>query len=344
MRDYFTELYGNAAAKARLGAAIENGTLPHAFLLIGPKGSGKKTLTREISAALNCERRGDSSATLPCHSCNSCKRIKDENFTDITKLSRIGSKATIGVEEIRQFREDMFLSPTESNYKIYVIDEADKLTPNAQNALLTVLEEPPRNVIIFLLADSADKILTTIKSRTQSIAMQRFEVEDLKNYVIKRSDSARAYSNADPQLLHGILMSADGCLGAALSMLSDKHAKENSEERALTERIIEALRPSSKYSTLFSAISELPTSRTEFIESLELAISALRDITLVKFDKEAPLLFYSSREKAIAASRDINTKRLLAIYEILKDALDDATKNVGTSAIIAQLGAKIRLI
>ena len=111
MRKYFSELYGNDAVKARLGAAIESGTLPHAFLVIGAEGSGKKTLTLELAAALNCESKGDKPATLPCHRCNSCRRIAEGNYTDITRLKRQSGKATIGVEEIRVFREDMYLSP-----------------------------------------------------------------------------------------------------------------------------------------------------------------------------------------------------------------------------------------
>ena len=344
MRTYFSNLYGNSATKNRLGSAIDSGTMPHAFLIIGPDGSGKKTLALEIASALNCESRCDKSLPLPCHKCNSCRRIKEGNYADIMRLGRSDGKATIGVEEVRLFREDMFLSPTESSYKIYVIDESEKLTPNAQNALLTVLEEPPRNVMILLLAESGDKILATIKSRAQSIAMERFDIDNLKTYLVEKNDKAALYSRTNGDMLNGILMSADGRIGRALTLLSEKEARENSEQRQLIEEITNALRPSAPYSRLYTAITELPTSRAEFSESLESLICALRDITLVKFDKDVPLLFYSSKEKAIELARELNTKRLLALYELLKDALADVSKNVGVTAIMAELGAKIRMI
>ena len=344
MRDYFPALWGNATTKARLGSAVESETLPHAFLIIGPEGSGKKTLTLELIAALNCENKNERTYSLPCGKCNTCRRIKEGNFTDITRLKRSGEKATIGVEDVRLFREDMFLSPTESSFKLYVIEEAERLTPNAQNALLTVLEEPPKNVIILLLAESGDKILTTIKSRAQSVAMQRFDSKAMRDYVIRHSEKARLYDKTSPKTLDGILMSADGRIGRAISYLSDKQAKEMTEDRALTEKIINALRRGVPYSEFFSVISELPTSRSEFCEALELVICAVRDITLVRLSKDVPLLFYTSVEDAMEKAKDMSTKKLIAIYEILKDALENAGKNVGVSAIVAELGAKIKLI
>lgn len=344
MSEYFSALYGNEAVKARLRLAIESGTLPHAFLIIGAEGSGKKTLALEIASALNCENKNRRGASLPCGKCNNCRRIKEGKFTDITSLRRSGDKATIGVEEVRTFREDMFLSPTESSFKVYVIEEADRLTPNAQNALLTVLEEPPKNVIILLLSESADKMLTTIKSRAQTISMQRFTPDEMRGYVTNRSDKASLLSKTSPELLEGILISADGRIGRALSFLSDKEAKEMSADRALTERIINALRKSAPYSEFHSVLSMLPSSRGEFCEALETLICAVRDITLLRYDTNASLLFYTEREKAISISNEIGAKKLIAIYEIFKEALEDAGKNVGISAIIAELGARIKLI
>lgn len=344
MREYFSKLYGNGAVKKRIGRAIDGGKLPHAFLICGPDGSGKHTLALELAAALNCEKRADGAGALPCLKCNACRRIYGGNFTDITHLSRAGGKATVGVEEVRAFREDMFLSPTESAYKVYIIDEADKLTPNAQNALLKVLEEPPQSVIIILLAESRDKILTTVKSRVQTVAMQLFGYEELRDYLIKNSEKARNMSRLNKETLDGIVMSANGRIGQALSLLSDKEARENGERRELTERLISAFRPNAPYSELYSAVAELPTSRAELALALENAICAIRDVTLARVSENPPLIFYTSPSAAKVAAQDISTKRLLGVYDILSEALDSLNKNVGTSAVTAVLSAKIKLI
>lgn len=344
MREYFSDLYGNAAVKERLGRAIENKTLPHAFLLIGPEGSGKRTLSVALAMAINCERRSDLSAPLPCGVCNTCRRVREGNFTDIARLKRADGKATVGVDEVRLFREDMFLSPTESSCKVYVIEDAECLTPNAQNALLTVLEEPPTNVAILLLATEGDKILTTIKSRAQLVSMQRFDTAALKRYLIGKNERASLLSRTDEEALDGILMSADGRIGQALALLSEKDAKESRAERETVTAVIDALLPSKNYAELYSAISRLPSGRTEFREALELIMTALRDLTLIKFDESAPLLFYVSRDEAKRIAGELSAKRLLTVYDLVKDALDDAGRNVGVSAISADLSVKIKLI
>lgn len=343
MRGHFSALYGNDAAKRRLYASITAETLPHALLITGPQGSGKKTLALEIAAALNCENRQTGGRPLPCGVCNTCRRIKSGNFTDIMRLSRRDGRATLGVEEIRLFREDMFLAPNEATRKIYIIDEADKLTPNAQNALLTVLEEPPKNVYIMLLADSTDKILTTVKSRAQLITTERFSKNALKEFL--RSDAApiRASSKSDGEL-DEIIMSSDGRIGRALLLLGDKEGRENLEDRLVTERIVNALHPPVSYSELYSALSELPGGRAEFKAAIEEIICALRDIMLTKLDGNAPLLFFPSRQKVREAGKDMNTKRIIAICELLKSALLDAERNVSISTIVTDMGARIKLM
>ena len=344
VKNYLPALYGNDAPRERLGKMIECGTLAHALLIVGPEGSGKRTLSLEIAAALNCENARDAHKSLPCHECNTCRRIIEGNFTDITTLKRTGDKATIGVEEVRLFREDMFLSATESSHKIYVIEESDRLTPNAQNALLKVLEEPPRNVIIMLLAQTADKILTTIKSRAQSISMARFTVDDMLEYVKGKSERARTLARTDKDTLRAILMSADGRIGEALTLLTEKDAAEYHKERAVTEKIISVLKKGTPYSELFSALNSLPSSRQDFTEALESIISAVRDLLLIKHDSECPLLFYTSRQNAQEIASLIPSRRLMSLYDIFCDALEDASKNVGIGAIISDLGVKIKLI
>lgn len=344
MRAYFSRLFGNDAEKERLGSAVINSSLPHALLFIGPEGSGKKTLTLELAAALNCERQGDASSPLPCHECNTCKRIFDNNYTDVKFLKRNGDRATIGVDEVRLFREDMFLSSTESGYKAYVIEDADRLTVNAQNALLTVLEEPPRNVHIILLASSPDKILTTVKSRAQSIYMSRFDKDALRKYLLLKSEKARAYKSSSPETLEGILMSADGRIGRALSLFSDKEAESNKEERALTKEIILSFRQSAPYSELYSTLAKLPTSRQELTEALEQILNAIRDLILIKPDSKVPLLFYLDRKEARELSRSMGEKRLHTLYNLITDALEDTAKNVSVAAVVTNLGTKIKLI
>ena len=119
---------------------------------------------------------------------------------------------------VRAFRDDMFLSSTESKYKIYIIDDAERMTPNAQNALLKVIEEPPSNGIIFLLTLSDDAILTTIKSRTQHVAMQRFDESELERYFKEKGTPLPSSSTTATREL---MMCADGRIGRAIELIGN---------------------------------------------------------------------------------------------------------------------------
>ncbi len=345
MRKYFPRLLGNQDTKKRLCGAVLKNTLPHAFLVVGAYGSGKKTLSLELAAALNCENKNNENFSLPCHECNTCRRIRENLFADLHFIKRDSKKMSIGVEEIHKMREDMILSANESDYRIYVIEEAEKITPQAQNAMLTILEEPPSGVVIMLLASEADKILTTIKSRTQAIAMQRFSKSELLGFLKEKSDKARAMEIADREKLSGTLIAADGRIGQALALIEDTRASlEITERRELTLEFVKKLGQNTPFSELYLATKELPTGRVEFKEALEELLLALRDLILVKYDAGAPLVFFTSQEAAREISGKMNTKRLFGIYDIVKKTLEDNAKNANIGAAIANLAAEIKLI
>ena len=361
MRRYFSELLGNDDVKRRIGAAIDGDSVPHAFLIEGPEGSGKSTLAGLIAEALNCERRvggraseptfdfgavglSSSDGALPCGVCNRCRRIREGNFTDIKYLTRRDGRATVGVDEVRDFREDMFLSATESDYKIYVIDDAESMTVEAQNALLTILEEPPAGVIIIMLATECDRILTTIKSRVQHIAMTRFSADELRRELVARSPEAALLQRESPESFDGIIMSAEGILGRAIALSDAKRAAENAEDRQETEALIAAIAPKSTYSALYRAIAALPTKRSELTASLERLTAALRDLITVKEAPGAVTLFYKSAETAAKISSELGIRRLLSVYDAVNEAHMLNSRNGNISNIIANLTGKIRAV
>ncbi|MBR5139710.1 MAG: AAA family ATPase [Clostridia bacterium] len=338
MRRFFNRLYGNDSLKNRLSTAILTDRYNHALLICGPSGSGKKTLALEICAALNCLNAADDRFPLPCGGCNNCRRIYEDNYPDIKRLKKDASKATIGVEELREFREDMFLSAVESEHKIYIIDQADKMTPNAQNALLKVLEEPPPAVIILLLCEEADKILTTIKSRAQLAVMQRFGADEIVSYLLSKGE----IGNADKDKVKENLSFADGRIGKAIEILRSPDGAEN--DRRITLDVINALKRGSPYSELYSAIGALPQKRVELGEALDLICVAISDLIKCKLSKDAMPLFFTNAEQAREICDSIGLKKLTAVYDVVRDTAEDNSKNANVSAMISCLGAKIKLI
>ena len=341
MRNYFSGLYGNDETKLRIGKAVENGNIPHAFLIGGPSGSGKSTLATEMAAAINCEEKFNPSSPLPCRSCSKCRRVFEGNFPDYKILKKKKDKATLGVDAVKEFREDMFLSSTESDYKIYVIDDAESMTTEAQNALLKVLEEPPKSVMIFLLASECDRILTTIKSRAQYVAMGRFSDEELSSIVLKESSEARMAKVANENRFRSLIMSADGRIGLAKELFGKKLSDESEEERADIIALINAVSKKPSYSGVYSALSRFSTKRGEFSSALEKIMSALRDLVVLKHHAEAKTVFFTSREEALSIIDGVSTKRLLAVYDAVNETHALCAKNANTSNLLTNLCSKI---
>lgn len=339
--NYLCSVLGNVSLRNRIGAAISDGRLPHALLIDGVRGSGKMTLALEIAAALNCKSGND---TLPCGKCDSCRLIREQSFVDVKVLERQDGRMTIGVGEIKEYRRDMFLSSTEAEYKVYIIKDAERMTPEAQNALLKVLEEPPSKVVIILLADGTDRILTTIKSRAQYISMSRFTRDELRAYVTERSAEAARLLLSAPEKLEVILTEADGVLGRALELLSPEGSRTVGKTREEINAFIEALGARAGYEKLLSATSSFPTSRSDLAEVLEGIMLALRDMIATKNSQNVKTLFFISEKAAKEASDNLNARYLFSVYDLINKAHGDLEKNVGVSALLAELNSQIKLI
>lgn len=163
----------NEAADA-LSKQIQTDKTVHAYLFIGPRGTGKTSTARIFAKALNCHavtKDGD-----PCDICNSCLSIKNGTFIDLIEIDAASNR---GIDDIRDLKEKIKLAPAIGDKKIYIIDEVHMLTSEAFNALLKTLEEPPRNALFILCTTEAHKVPDTIKSRCQIFKFRRATVKQL---------------------------------------------------------------------------------------------------------------------------------------------------------------------
>lgn len=342
MRKVFPRLFGNEPTKHRIGDAILSGRLPHALLIDGGEGSGRLTLAKSIAAAVNCERRDDAGATLPCHECPTCKRIFADTYTDMHILSTDDGRTTIGVDPVKDMRRDMFLTATEARQKVYIIREAEKLTPAAQNALLIVLEEPPKDVLVMLLASGTDKILTTIKSRAQYIALSRFTRDEISEHLLNTSSEARSVYESDREGFLRAISASDGRIGLAEALISPERREALAEERAETLALIDSLGRGNSFREVYRAVGELPSKRAELSEALERVMLALGDLIKTRYDSTAEPIFYESREAAEATAARIGQDRLFKIYDVISSAYDANSKNANTAALTAELASRLK--
>lgn len=344
MREYFPRILGNRSSRTRIGSAIESGRLPHALLLDGAEGSGKYTFAKEIAAALNCKMRTDAHSTLPCGVCENCRRIREDSFVDVKLLEKKADKASIGVSEIKDFRSDMFLSATEAEYRVYIIKDSERLTAEAQNALLTVLEEPPRGVVIMLLADGTDRILTTIRSRVQYIPTCRFTREELSEFLSDIRPDLKAKERVAPEDYSCALTAADGRLGRLISLLDSSSREDSVEMLGEVKEIVSLFRPGTSYASLYGAICTLPQKRDRLQEYLECIMTALGDMITCKVDSKRVPLFFTDREMLSNLTEGFSKQRLLQIYDRVVAAHSDNSKNANITALLTRLASEIHQI
>lgn len=178
---HFEGFCGNTQTKKTLSGLFDRGRIPHAILIDGPDGCGKKTLARIIAAAAVCEKDGEK----PCGECRQCKNTLLGIHPDIKLYEGEGDTNTIKIDVIRDIRLDAYVLPNDSARKVFIIANAENMTEMAQNALLKVLEEPPTSVMFILTCDSRVHLLETVRSRTQCITVNEVSEKEAADALLK---------------------------------------------------------------------------------------------------------------------------------------------------------------
>ena len=177
----FKDIVGQEQIKEHLQNAIKTAKISHAYMINGEKFSGKEFIARVFAMTLQCERDGKE----PCGECHSCKQALSDNQPDIIRITH-EKPGSIGVDDIRgQINGDVAIKPYSSPYKIYIINEAEKMTVQAQNALLKTLEEPPAYAIILLLTTNLNAMLQTILSRCVILNMKPVSDRQVKDFLMR---------------------------------------------------------------------------------------------------------------------------------------------------------------
>lgn len=176
----FKDIVGHEQIIEHLKIAIEMGKVSHAYILNGPDLSGKMMIAEAFARALLCEKQDPDG----CGECRSCRQSDDRNNPDIIYVKH-DKPNTISVDDIRtQLNNDIVIKPYSNQYKIYIVDEAEKMNQQAQNALLKTIEEPPAYAVIMLLTTNADSFLQTIRSRCITLNLKSVKNDVIKSYLM----------------------------------------------------------------------------------------------------------------------------------------------------------------
>ena len=272
----FKDIVGQKQIKEHLQSAIRSGKVGHAYIISGERFSGKEFVARAFAQTLQCEEGG----TEPCGKCHSCLQAESRNHPDILYLSHESHPNSIGVEDVRdQIISDAIIRPYSSPYKVYIVNEAEKMTTQAQNALLKTLEEPPSYVVILLLTTNAGTFLQTVRSRCEMLTMKPVPDAEIREYLMEHCQVPDYHAKLCTAF-------AQGNFGPALQMVA-------SDEFQTIQKVTTALlrqqhdMPMSEKIALIQSMAQYKMDPEEF---LDIIMVWYRDVLMYKATGDADSL------------------------------------------------------
>ena len=204
------EIIGQTQVKNTLIQSFKNNKLSHAYLLVGPRGTGKTSTARILAKMVNCEMNGES----PCNKCSTCLSITNGSSLDLIEIDAASNR---GIDDIRHLRETVKLAPSSSRKKVYIIDEVHMLTTEAFNALLKTLEEPPSHVLFILATTELNKIPPTILSRVTRLDFKLASIDETVENLKRVAESEKI--KIKEEALRVLAKKADGSFRDGVKLL-----------------------------------------------------------------------------------------------------------------------------
>lgn len=273
----FQEIIGHENIKEHFQRAIRDHKVSHAYILAGEEGMGKKSLADAFALTLMCEE----GRMEPCMKCHACRQVLSGSHPDLIYVTH-AKPGSIGVDDIReQINDTIVVRPYSSSYKIYIVDEAEKMTPQAQNALLKTIEEPPSYGVILLLTTSLEAFLPTILSRCVQLKLKPLRDSVVRNYLT--GNMGVPESEADIYAAF-----ARGNLGKAVRIASSE------DFRNMYQEVLHLLKHigDMDISELLDYIRKLKEDSVDIQECLDFMMMWYRDVLLYKVTTDINLLIF----------------------------------------------------
>ena len=290
----FNNVIGHEEIIRHLQNAIKTGKISHSYIFAGEPGSGKRLLAGIYAMTLQCEAGGENA----CGKCESCKRAIGKNHPDIIMVKH-EKPNTISIDEIReQVVNDVDIKPYSSPHKIYIIPDAEIMTPQAQNALLKTIEEPPEYAVIMLLTSNIDGLLPTIRSRCVRLDLKVVDDGLVKKYLMEHLHIPDYQAEIDASFAHGSIGKA-------------KEAATSQEFADITQKALKILKyaDSMEVYELTEAIKNLSSEKQNINDYLDIFQFWFRDVLMFKATREIDNLVFKQEINYITYGRKVHLVR-----------------------------------
>ena len=306
----FKDIIGQEQLKEHLQNAISMNKVSHAYIINGERSSGKEFVAKIFAMTLQCEKQG----TEPCGECHSCKQAMSQNHPDIIFVSH-EKPNTIGVEDIcNQINNDIVIKPYSGPRKIYIMNEGEKMTVQAQNALLKTLEEPPEYAVILILTANVDAFLPTILSRCVVLNMKPVADELVKKYLMSELHVPDYKANI-------CVAFARGNIGKAKLLASSEEFEKVKEEAITLVKYINDM----ETNEIVKAIKKISEYKLDVNDYLDILSVWYRDVLLYKATRDINSLIFRDELQQITRVADRSTYEGI---ENIVNALEQAKRRL----------------
>lgn len=313
-----TNFIGNEKVIDRLSKLMESGRFPHALIIEGEEGIGKKTLAKDIACALVC--RGNDK---PCGECAQCKKAIGAIHPDISEYIPAGTANSFHVDTVRNIINDAYVQPNEADYKIYILDNAHCMNQNAQNALLKILEEPPKYVVFILTTNSKSALLSTVLSRSVCVSLEGVDIERAANYITSHCE------NVDYNTAKKTVETFNGNIGKAIDSLQDS---KTSELVDVCNKICKVLATSNEYE-MMTLCSVFQKDRQGVVFACDLLKSIFRDAL---FAGESSEHISGQEESAALLKSSLSRQSLIKLINTCDELKSTALSNANNALLITK--------
>ena len=324
----FKDVVGHKDILKYISSAVENNRVSHAYILNGERGSGKRMLANLFAMTLLCET-GDNE---PCGKCHSCKQAESGNHPDIIRVTH-EKPNSISVDDIRtQVNNTVDIKPYQGPYKVYIIPQADMMTPQAQNAILKTIEEPPSYAVFLLLTENAETLLPTINSRCVMLKLRNIKDTLIKKYLMEnleipdyKADMCTAF--------------AQGNMGRAIMLANSDHFNEIREEAVQLLKHINEM----ELNEIVAAVKNISVYKLEITDYLDIIMIWYRDVLLYKATKEIDKVVFKDQLQSIKEqARKSSYEGIELILESLEKAKARLKANVNFDLVMELLFLTIK--